>query len=677
VAPSERLRSNVGRRLSPRRATVAFLALVAASIALPLTIATPAGAAWKPGPERFGVGERHNVPVRMRDGTILRANVYYPTERSSGDPARGPFPVIMVQTPYGKDTVGAFSGTEGGAEAGTEAGPLPYMVKRGYIDVVAEVRGTGDSHGTFDLLSPVQGRDGAELVRWAAKLPHARDRVGLYGPSYMGLIQFMTAQHLGRHSPLRALFPIVAGNDTYRDVAFMGGIPDAEFDLLVVFTIFGGLHIVNPAIENPTDLADLIRVEREHVPGLLSYSAAQTINVLTGGDQAYDGRYWRKRNPRTMLDEVVRNHIPAFMVGGWSDLYQRGGPMNYSGLQNLYRGRDVGAPMLPDQPATGRYQLLFGPWYHLDAGAGLHIYPIQLAWFDRWLKGRRTGITRVHGPLHAYVLGGDRWVDARSYPFAQGHPRTLYLGSGPSGSGAPSLNDGRLLDAPPAGKGGADPVAYVGATSPCSRSTEQWSMGALALALETAQLPPDRCAEDDRTLQAGPGALTYATDPFKRDAVVAGPIAARIYATANRPDVELVATVEDVSPDGTSTPLTSGALLGSFRELNRRLTWRAPDGHPIAPYHPYTRSSVKPVRAGQVTRFDIEIFPTLAELAAGHRLRLTLTTSDTPHLLPGLGQAPPLVGGVYQVQRNADAASYLEVPLANPDSFRPCQLCRK
>ena len=173
----------------------------------------------------------------------------------------------MVQTPYGKDTVGAASGGEGGAEAATQAGPMPYFVKRGYIDVVAEVRGTGNSHGTFDLLNPIQGRDGAELVRWAAKLPHSNGRVGLYGPSYMGLDQYMTAAALPRRSPLKALFPIVAGNDTYRDVVFMGGIPDGEFDLVVVATIFGPLEQINPAAET-TDLADLLRVELEHAPAL-------------------------------------------------------------------------------------------------------------------------------------------------------------------------------------------------------------------------------------------------------------------------------------------------------------------------------------------------------------------------------------------------------------------------
>jgi putative CocE/NonD family hydrolase len=433
--------------LARRRAIAALASLLTASAALSL-LSAPA-LAWKPGPERYGMGERKNVPVQMRDGTVLRANVYYPTDPATGAPAHGRFGVIMVQTPYGKDSVGAVSGQDAGPQAATEAGPVPYMIKRGYIDVVADVRGTGDSHGTFGLFDPVQGRDGADLVRWAANLPHANGRVGLYGPSYMGINEFLTAEHLGARSPLRALFPIVAANDIYRDTAFMGGIADGEFDLLVVFTIFGGLHVVNPAIENPTNLADLIRVESEHVPSLLSYSAVQVISVLTGGGQAYAGSYWRKRSPRSMLDELTDHRIPAFMVGGWFDLFQRGGPMNYSGLQNLVRGRGVGAPMRPDQKPSPRYQLLSGPWYHLNAGAGVNIYPIELAWFDHWLEGRRTGIMSTRSPLHAYVLGADRWVDARRYPFTEGHPRPLYLGPGPSGSRAPSTNDGTLTRKPP------------------------------------------------------------------------------------------------------------------------------------------------------------------------------------------------------------------------------------
>lgn len=641
--------------------------LVILLFALALPAAASAAAAPKPSEPVYGVGVEKNVGVTMSDGTVLRANVHFPTDPKTGKPAEGPFPVIMVYTPYGKDTVGAASGREGGPEAGSQAGPMPYFVQRGYIDVVAEVRGTGDSHGTFNLLDPIQGKDGAELVDWAAKLPHSNGKVGMYGPSYMGIDQFMTAHAVRPGSPLKALFPIVAGNDTYRDITFMGGIPDAEFDAAVVLTIFGVLEEINPIAENPTDLADLIAVESEHAPSLLSYNLDQLVNIETGGDQAYDEDWWQQRAPRNMLRSLVRKKIPAFMVDGWNDLYQRGAPMNYAGLQNAFAGRSVDAPMSKRRGPTGRYQLLQGPWFHLDAGVGLNIYAVELAWFDRWLKGVPTGVEKTKTPLHVYDMRAKRWVDTTHYPFREARPQTLYFSEG-----------GRLVQRAPRERSGADQAAYVGATSPCTRQTNQWSMGALALAAAEAQLPPSPCDTDDRTLGLGPGALTYTTEPFARDRVIAGPIDATVYATSTRPDVELVATVEDVSPDGTSTPLTTGALLGSFRKLDRKLSWFGSDGRPMQPYHPYTRASVRPVREGEVTRYDIEVFPTFAQIAKGHALRVTLTTSDTPHLLPTAQQAANLAGGVYEVQRRRGAASYLQVQTAAPGAFKPCApaICR-
>lgn len=631
--------------------------------------AWPARAAtWKPEAPIYGIGEHRSVAVRMSDGTLLRANVYFPTDPRTNAPAAGRFPVIMIQTPYGKDTTGAASGGTTGPEAASESGYLPYLIQRGYIDVVAEIRGTGDSQGTFSMLDPVEGRDGATLVRWAAKLPHSNGRVGMYGPSYMGLIQFMTAQNLERGSPLKALFPIVAGNDIYRDLVFDGGIPDAEFDALVITTIFGPMEEANPLVE-ATSFSDLVNVELQHTPALSSYNAAQLENIETGGDEAYDESYWQARAPRNMLAHLVSIGIPAYMVGGYFDVYQRGEPLDYSGLQNAYSGRPVGAPMAATQPATGRYQLLQGPWYHLTAGANFDIYALQLRWFDRWLKGEDTGIDRTGTPLHLWELGANRWVDAIRYPLSQTQPTTFYLSPGPSHSGALSLNDGTLQTGAPTSPLGSDQEIFTNATSPCDRSTAQWGLGASELPFANGQLPPDPCTNDDRTLELGPGALTYTSAPFSRPTVLAGPIDATIYATSTTPDTEFVATVEDVSPDGTSTPISSGALLGSFRSLDTSQSWFAPDGKPLLPYHPYTQASAAPVPAGQTTRFDIEVFPTVDELLPGHRLRLTLTTSDTPHLLPLAGQLAHLVGGVYEIQRNAGAASYLEVPLADASAF--------
>jgi putative CocE/NonD family hydrolase len=649
---------------------------LAAALAATALLAVPAfaSATWKPGPEKYGVGEHADVPVRMSDGTVLRANVFYPTVKG-GAAAKGPFPVIMVQTPYGKDAAGQASGGNGIGDASTEIGPLPYMIKRGYIDVAVDIRGTGDSHGTFNLLDPQIGRDGAELVDWAARLPHSSGKVGTYGPSYMGIDQLMTAYNVGRHSPLKAIFPIVAGNDAYRDIAFQGGMPGIEFDL-VILVLFGGLNVGNPPIADYGDLADLLQVEAEHVASLLSYNAYQGLNILAGGDQAFYGKYWRARTQRKMLATIVHNHIPAFMIGGWFDLFQRGTPLNYSGLQNAWAGRSVAAPMKPDQKVTGRYQLVDGPWYHLDSGTGFPTYPVQLAWYDHFLKGQNTGITDTKHPLHLYELRSNHWHDATRYPLDQAPAKTFYLDAGPSGSGAPSTNDGTLAGKRPAAEEGADQVEYVGGASPCSRQTDQWGAGPTALALETGNLPSSPCSTDDRTIQSGPGALTYTTAPLKRDVPLAGPIDATIYATSTRPDVELEATLEDVAPGGASFPLTSGALLGSFRELDYAKTWRGRNGRPLIPYHPYTKASKTLVETGKVTRFDIEVFPTFAELDKGHRLRVTLTTSDSPHLLPLPADTANLDGGVYQVQRNASHASFINVPLAKEGSFSPCGICK-
>ncbi len=605
---------------------------------------------WVPEKPVYGISEDKNVGVTMPDGTVLRANVYRPTDPRTGRPAAGRFPVIMVQTPYGKDTVGLTSGQTGGAEAGSETGEVPYLIERGYIDVVADVRGTGDSGGTFGLLDPIQGEDGATLVRWAARLPGSDGRVGLYGPSYMGLNQFMTAANLGRHSPLRALFPIVAGNDTYRDIVFDGGLLDAEFDAAAIGTIFGPLEEVNPVAES-TSPSDLLSIELQHAGGLTSYNATQAASIGLGGDEAYDGGYWQARAPLNMLAHVVADKVPAYMVGGWFDLYQRGGILNYTGLQNLYDHRPADAPMTPRQPVTGRYQLLYGPWYHLTAGSGYDIYALQLAWFDRWLKNEPTGIDRTRTPLHLYELQANRWMDAARWPLPQARPTTFYLGHG-------TLSPQR-----PSGALGSDTTFYSGAGNPCSRSLEQWGAGAGALAFEDGGLPPDPCTNDDRAYEASPGALTYTTAPMTSPTLLSGPIDATIYATSTRPDVELVATLEDVLPSGQAVPLTSGALLGSFRALDPQRSW-APGGHLILPYHPYTQASVSPVPVGKVVRYDIEVFPTTAMLAAGHRLRLTLTTADIPHLLASPAQVTQLVGGLYEIERNANDASFLEAPLS-------------
>ena len=143
-------------------------------------------------------------------------------------------------------------------------------------------------------------------------------------------------------------------------------------------------------------------------------------------------------------------------------------------------------------------------------------------------------------------------------------------------------------------------------------------MGGVALRFETA-MPPDPCAQDDRTQQARPGrADLHDRAAGQADSILAGPIDATIYATSTAPEALLVATVEDIAPDGTShSRSTSGALPArSARSTGPQLARRR--RRPLLPYHPYTRASASPVPTGAVTRFDIEVFPIVAQLAAGH-----------------------------------------------------------
>ena len=596
---------------------------------------------WRPDPARYGVGKVADQPVRMSDGKTLRADVYYPT--LAGKRARGPFPVVLTLTPYGKGMAGASTGTGG------QTGPNPYLVQRGYIDVVADVRGTGDSEGQFGLFDPRQDRDGAALVRWAARRANSTGKVGMYGASYLGIDQLLTAAALPKGSPLKAIFPVVPGNDLYKDTATMGGLVDIEFDAFYL-ALTGGLNTVGPlaeGLQNPAVLASVLPAEVDHLQDLADFDAKFTAQTLSGGASAYDGAYWHARNPATVLKKVVANGIPAYLVGGEYDLFQRGEPLDFAGLQNAWAGRPVTAPMSSRQPVTGRYQLVDGPFTHLS-GATAALNPLMLEWFDTWLKGRDTGMAQTRTPLHYYDLGTNRYTEHARYPFPSARPTRFWFGPNQTlVRNRPSTTASTTLYWSPVG-------------NPCGRPTDQWSAGAPSLATGYVQ-PGTPCVDGDDTAgQQGPDRTTFTTRPLAKKATIAGPIDVTVSATATTTDTQWVAEIEDVAPDGTSTPLTEGALLGSLRHVSSQGSWRAPDGHYLLPDHTYAQRDARAVVPGKLTTYDLEVYPTYATIAAGHRIRVTLATADTPHLAPTLPASANLAGGVYQVKVRSSA---VEIPL--------------
>jgi hypothetical protein len=307
--------------------------------------------------------------------------------------------------------------------------------------------------------------------------------------------------------------------------------------------------------------------------------------------------------------------------------------------------------MKPGQKVTGRYQLVDGPWEHLNASS-VGFDKLELEWFDTWLKGEHTGMARTKTPLHYYDLGTGKFDETTTYPFAGSRPAHFYFGGG------------NALQRKKPAKPGTDTIAWSPVGSPCGRSIDQWSMGGISIPAHTAGLMAP-CADNDQAAQTPGDTASYTTKPFAKARAIAGPITATVYASSTTPETQWVAEVEDVTPSGASYPLTEGALLGSLRAVDRHRSWRS-HGITVLPYHPYTAASKHAVPVGKTVKYQIEIFPTLATIGKGDRLRVTLATTDTPHLTPSPSQLTKLAGGVYTIDRSAVSPSSLTVELRRP-----------
>src|SRR5262249_41835979 len=125
---------------------------------------SPLAPFWTPGPAIYGVGGRHHVAGPMGDGVVLRADIHYPTVPETRLPAAGTVPVLLSVTPYGKKAPPPAAQIGGGA--------TPYLIRRGYIEVMVDVRGTGASGGCFEMFGTQQTQDGVDLVEWASTLPN-------------------------------------------------------------------------------------------------------------------------------------------------------------------------------------------------------------------------------------------------------------------------------------------------------------------------------------------------------------------------------------------------------------------------------------------------------------------------------------------------------------------------
>ncbi|MFG2442417.1 CocE/NonD family hydrolase [Nocardia fluminea] len=584
------------------------------------------------------------VQIAMSDGVVLKADVYRPAD-AAGVIEQKPLPVIVSLTPYSKlmtgliESAAAIPGLQStavdivrrlnlsttpisgfgdlmqaldGGMIQTMLGVDRKLVRAGYTVVVADVRGTGLSQGKWDTLGEREQRDTREVIDWAATQPWSNGRIGMSGGSYSGINQLRAAENAP--PALQAIFPVEPGSDLMRDVVAPGGGVGTTFLPLWLNSV-NQLKLVPDVASMVDGSFDWTWFEDRLADPTTNFDLlAQSLLTpsLSNMPPALDGAL----DDTSAFREAIMGHpenvtVPTFVYGGWHDIFANSATKLYEQIP------------LP----AGRKQLVVGDTYHANPGAGTgvpgappRLDVLQRAWFDKWLKDIDSGVERF-GPVTVKQQGGS-WVTLREFPQPGVTHRRVYLSAAPSGSTEDSLHDGSLSATGPSAT--ETLTVAPGLNQVCSRDAAQGSAGMTAAF--------DTCAKDSRIAERN--GLTFTSAPLTEQTVISGPINVRLNTVHDATDGFWNVTVNDVSPDGTSTVLTTGQLTSSMRAVDERRSARSINGDFTAPFNPLTVDRLLPVVPGAPTDIDVAVIPTQAVLAPGHRLRIDVFAGNAPKALP-------------------------------------------
>jgi putative CocE/NonD family hydrolase len=172
---------------------------------------------WKTSERKYEVIVERDVRIPVRDGTLLAGDLFRPA-------GPGKFPVILGCHPYNCEVQTAplrpigYGNLRGYIEAGDPA----FLVRRGYVQAVVNVRGTGKSQGKFQMMGPLEVQDVCDAIQWLANQPWSDGNVGMFGVSYFAWLQLQVGALNPPH--LKAIFAPWGATDFYRDVFYHGGI---------------------------------------------------------------------------------------------------------------------------------------------------------------------------------------------------------------------------------------------------------------------------------------------------------------------------------------------------------------------------------------------------------------------------------------------------------------------
>lgn len=541
-----------------------------------------------------------NVSVVMRDGTKLSADVYYPA-------GLGPFPAILVRTPYNKAT------------------PLqPYQTffpLHGYAVVLQDVRGRYASEGIYSQNTDDgwgKNQDGYDTVEWIAKQSWSNGKVGMTGISADGSSAALTMPTQPPHLAAEVLELSGGVTDSYTYRFYNGGV----FRGMLFQWLLGGNanDIVNKGVADPVlkaqVLAELKTVQTDPEALRKTELALPLIPTPIIGKLKLDPdglQFWRD----WMTNEVHNDfwdsislsgkspstiRVPVLHVSGWFDYASQGTIDEFTMLQNS------GGP-----GAKGNQRLIMGPWSHTmqipTNKAGDLTFPggemngrwdAMLEFFDAHLKGISNDLKNKL-PIQYFVMGDNEWRFASKWPLPETAYTNYYLREGSGGSPIASLNNNKLLSVEaPKTKGIVDTYDY-------DPADPLWTLGGRPSGGMKAGPVDHRSVE----LKS----LTYTTSPLDKDIEVTGPVKMVLYAKTSAKDTDWVVRLTDVYPDGKSMWVAENILRASYRDS-------------------LTNPSL--VEPNKTYQYNIDLWSTSQVFKKGHCIRVTVTSSDFPHYVRNL-----------------------------------------
>ncbi|MGH9432989.1 MAG: CocE/NonD family hydrolase, partial [Terriglobia bacterium] len=538
------------------------------------------------GAPSYRVSLIQNVPVKMRDGVILRADIYRPD-------APGKFPVLLERTPYNKanEVVTAFKDAA-----------------HGYVVIIQDCRGRYTSEGEWYPFKH-ESDDGYDTVEWAAALPYSDGKVGAFGGSYVGATQMLEAI---AHPPhLAGIFPIVTASNYHANWTYQGGALTQWFD--ESWTSGLAQDTLNRRVAEGTNamkFAATLPLESYSLfpaPATLGNQGLQTLAPYFLDwihHPSYDD-YWKQWSIEA---DYSRIRVPAFHTGGWYDLFLGGTLRNYMGIK-AHGGTDA---------ARNGQRLLIIVGGHagggprigdVDFGAAsvVDMDTVMLRWYDYLLKGEQNGMAQEK-PVKYFEMGRNEWREADSWPPAGAESTIYYLHS--QGRANSTSGNGTISTDTP-GQESSDQFVY-------DPSNPVPTIGG-RLCCDSEHLEPG--ARDQRPNESRLDVLVYSTPSLTHDLNVTGPVHLELYASSTAVDTDFTAKLVDVTPDGFARNVTGGILRARYRDSAEHPEFMTPN---------------------QIYKFSIDLWATSNVFLAGHRLRLEVSSSNFPRFDRNLntGESP-------------------------------------